>query len=139
MEYTKQQYLEAMKHCIKGGSCSDCHLGNATSCRNAIIGFTLNYIEQSEKAKAAIANNRKSIDKAVDDALEKNDRSVCIFISKDGNTSINIDPYKPEEKPKWIADKDITGRVCGYVCSECGCYNSITTAFCPNCGEKLSV
>lgn len=139
MEYTKEQYLDAMKRCIKEDGCSNCDLKPEVGCRDRLFKFALDYIDQLEKDHTRLSyNQKKLLDATIDDALSTNDKSISIFISKDGMASININPYK-EEKPRWIIDEDVTGHVYGYVCSECGCSNRITTAFCPHCGEKLSV
>ena len=70
------------------------------------------------------------IHKIIDDAMEKKDRTVMIFIGKDGMT-IHVDPLN-DTKPRWV-DKDTT-----CVCSECGSTNKWPSPFCPICGEKLA-
>lgn len=65
--------------------------------------------------------------KIIDDAVEKKDRNVTIFISG-GNTSIYI---RPEEKPMWIKSNG------WYKCPECEQEFRTVSLYCPACGEKL--
>lgn len=76
------------------------------------------------------------IHKLIDDAMEKKDRRVSIFITKD-TTSINVEPLI-ESKPRWIFKERYRGRYTP-VCSECGYeYAKEETPYCPCCGEKLA-
>lgn len=87
--------------------------------------------EHEEEPKNETPN--LDIHKIIDKAIEKNDRSVSIFISPNGIT-INVCPYENEE-PKWIYhehDNDYN-----FECSECGSISEFPTPYCPHCGEKL--
>lgn len=75
--------------------------------------------------------NKEDIHKIIDDAMEKKDRDVTIFIGKD-LIHITVTPLE-NTKPMWI-DKDTV-----YVCSECGSRNTWPAPFCPICGEKLAM
>ena len=71
------------------------------------------------------------IHKIIDDAMEKKDRSVTIFISKDA-TTVSVYPY--EDKPReWVPREDTMG----YLCPECNVWQKHPTNYCSNCGEKL--
>lgn len=75
------------------------------------------------------------IHKIIDDAMEKRDRSVTIFINKDA-TTVSVYPY--EDKPReWIPQQDHLGRPDGFKCPECGMWEGNTSPYCPSCGEKL--
>jgi predicted amidophosphoribosyltransferase len=73
------------------------------------------------------------IHKIIDDAMEKKDRSVTIFITKD-TTSVSVYPY--EDKPReWVLR---TGNaVYPWVCPECGDTFKESSRHCPSCGEEL--
>lgn len=77
-------------------------------------------------------NFRTDVDihKIIDDAMEKKDRSVTIFITKDA-TTVSVYPY--EDKPlEWTKNKGGT-----HTCPSCGEYQDFMTPYCPYCGEKL--
>jgi rubredoxin len=73
-------------------------------------------------------NPTVDIYRIIDDAIEKKDRSVMIFI---GNGSMQVSIQPAGEKPAWI-ERD--GR---YICPECGVSQRGCTVYCPECGEKL--
>lgn len=79
------------------------------------------------------------IHKLIDDAMEKKDREVTIFISKD-HTHITVSP-RENTKPVWIEEESITGSFSRsrYRCSECRGFNDYPSPFCPVCGEKLAM
>lgn len=79
------------------------------------------------------------IHKIIDDAMEKKDRSVRIFIS-DVGTTINVAPID-NHKPHWILKyKEGRGRwPDSYICSECGIEQKNIACYCGFCGEKLSL
>lgn len=76
------------------------------------------------------------IHKIIDDAMEKKDRSVTIFIGKEG-TTVSVYPY--EDTPReWIPSRiDVTGVCNGYYCPECGALSFSASTYCHMCGEKL--
>jgi uncharacterized Zn finger protein (UPF0148 family) len=67
------------------------------------------------------------IHKIIDDAMEKKDRNVTIFISGE-NTSVYI---RPEEKSMWVKKNG------WYKCPECQNESRQVSIYCPNCGEKM--
>lgn len=76
-----------------------------------------------------------TIHKIIDDAMEKKDRRVNIFMSEIGVT-INVEPLV-EHKPHWIPLRYKRGNLI-YKCSECNIVNRDLVPFCPYCGEKLT-
>ena len=77
----------------------------------------------------------KDIHKIIDDAMEKKDREVTIFISKD-HTHITVSP-REDTKPRWIFHPNHV-RALKFECSECGAFYSDVSPFCSQCGEKLA-
>lgn len=71
----------------------------------------------------------------IDDAMEKKDREVTIFISKD-HTHITVTPHT-DNKPRWIHHQLDRCRY-KFECSECGAYENHMSSYCPHCGEKLA-
>lgn len=80
------------------------------------------------------------IHKIIDDAMEKRDRSVSIYIGQSCVT-VNVTPYEKEEPARWIYNRHT-----GYgQCSECGheiepeVYRGCIywPNYCAECGEKL--
>ena len=70
------------------------------------------------------------INKIIDDAMEKKDRTVTVFITG-GNVSVSVSPL--EDAPhKW--SKVLAGIS---KCPECGYKTNYESAYCPDCGEKL--
>ena len=85
-----------------------------------------------------IDSKNVDIHKVIDDAMEKKDRSVSIFMM--GSTaSIRVEPLEKYD-PRWILHNE-DGRThirrYGFECSECHGYSSEGTSYCPHCGEKL--
>lgn len=81
------------------------------------------------------------IHQLIDDAMEKKDRCVMIYIGEAG-TTVHINPY--DDKPlEWIERK--TGTIdnpyfhIDYECPSCGYYVRIKSPYCPFCGEKLKL
>lgn len=81
------------------------------------------------------AGTDKTVDihKIIDDAMEKKDRTVNIYISEHG-TSIYVAPHK-DGRPEWIVKKDLNG----YYCPECDGWSRTTVQYCPHCGESLKL
>ena len=77
--------------------------------------------------------DKELLNHLIDEAMEKKDRTVTIYISSTG-TSVTISPIELT-KPRWIYVND-DGGACQ--CSECGRYQTWTTPYCPECGEKLA-
>ena len=73
------------------------------------------------------------IHKIIDDAMEKRDRTVSIFI-RDGDAHITINPYE-DEKVYWIYHEG-TDKY-SFECSNCGIDSEFQTAYCPSCGEQM--
>lgn len=84
-------------------------------------------------------DKKVNIHKLIDEAMERKDKKVHIFISELG-TNINIEPYEPEKDPGWIVceeakDECITWYK--YMCPTCGHIIRNFTPYCPICGEQL--
>ena len=79
-------------------------------------------------------DDRTAVDihKIIDDAMEKKDRAVIIYISAYG-VNVNVSPYS-DEPLRWIR---IVDNIRPFECPSCGTNNSRPTAYCPECGEKL--
>lgn len=83
-------------------------------------------------------NTQVDIHKIIDDAMEKKDRTVCVFMTQYG-VRIQVDPID-EHKPHWV-EKDVAAgpyRHYQMKCSECGYETNNPTPYCPACGEKLA-
>ena len=68
--------------------------------------------------------------KIIDDAIEKKDRSITIFITGD-NMSVYVNPL--EEPARWLKTESLLTSQC----SNCGLKSTVETQYCPDCGEKL--
>lgn len=70
------------------------------------------------------------INKIIDDAMEKKDRTVNVFITGE-NVSVSVSPLD-NTPSKWV-------RVMGGIskCPECGHKSNYESPYCPDCGEKL--
>lgn len=83
--------------------------------------------------------NNVDINKIVDDAMEKKDRQVHIFIMSD-TVSVNVTPLSDSD-PKWIIrETKKPGRhfpVREFECSECHVWVKDPMPYCGFCGEKL--
>ncbi len=83
--------------------------------------------------------NNVDINKIVDDAIEKKDRQVCIFIS-DVGTTVKVQPLSASD-PRWIVRevKRPGSRFPKreYECSECHVWSDKIMSYCGYCGEKL--
>lgn len=89
-------------------------------------------------------NANIDIHELVDDAMEKKDRRINIYISNYG-TSVYIEPIRDEDEPHWI---DITPEPDPekdnfffhsilYRCSNCGSTTKFSSPYCPVCGEQM--
>ena len=105
--------------CPKGGASEE----NCTKCWNS-------------EAPNTEPTTEIDIHKIIDDAMEKKDREVMIFISKD-HTNVSVIPVN-STKPRWIESEGNSIR-CRYKCSECGAFTTTPSPFCPLCGEKMSM
>lgn len=74
------------------------------------------------------------INKIIDDAIEKKDRSVMIFINGE-TTSVSINPI--EGPLKWKTFNTPDGYI-SYKCPNCGVTTDYQTQYCSECGEKLA-
>ena len=69
--------------------------------------------------------------KIIDDAMEKKDREVWIFISGIG-TTVKVRPLE-DSKPMWIRLKNCDA----YICPECHRPSTKASLYCSDCGEML--
>lgn len=80
--------------------------------------------------------NNLDINKIIDDAMEKKDRFVSIFIMG-GTVSVKVEPLESRD-PRWIIDKNkMHLHGWDFECSECHGRSAEGTSYCPHCGEKL--
>lgn len=93
------------------------------------------YKESTDEFK--LTNN--DLHKIIDDAMERGDRQVHIYIMKD-NVSISVRPASEDDGMKWIEEKVIDP---GYYdpftfrCSVCGYkIHNETPHYCPDCGAE---
>lgn len=75
------------------------------------------------------------INKIIDDAIEKKDRSVMIFINGE-TVSVTVNPI--EGPLKWIPYSTPDCYI-GYKCPNCGVVTNFQTQYCSECGEKLAI
>lgn len=101
--------------------------------------------EEVNKPKEPEAFNNKidvdTIHKIIDDAMEKKDRSVSLFINEDG-MSVNVYPYETGLQT-WVTTYEDTGVPCftrpKHSCPNCGSPSERLTPYCPYCGEQLKM
>lgn len=98
--------------------------------------------EPIDQAKERLFKSLDDIQKIIDDAMEKGDRSVHISIVGDG-VDISVQPYKEgDEWGEWIevkSDRDdlpLTFTV-GYRCSKCGHHHPHMSLYCSICGSRM--
>lgn len=71
------------------------------------------------------------IHKLIDDAMEKKDRSVSLYISEHG-VSVTVTPL--DEPTKWEETGNSNYPI---QCSNCGVSQKYATSYCPECGEQM--
>lgn len=76
------------------------------------------------------------IHKIIDDAMEKRDRTVSIYISH-GCMTVNVTPYEKEEPARWMLRQKGDGYP--YECSACGVEAKYPWSYCPHCGEQMKM
>lgn len=76
-----------------------------------------------------------NIYKIIDEAMEKKDRSVSIFIHNN-NVNISVYPYSNEEL-RW-EEKPTYFTTAHFACPSCGQTQAYCTPYCGLCGEKLA-
>lgn len=79
----------------------------------------------SERGNEAIS----MIKSIIDEAMEKRDRTVSVYIHDD-TMSVSVTPIGADE-PRWIPKEG------GYVCSTCGRWQINASRYCCDCGEAL--
>lgn len=89
------------------------------------------------KPKHTVAHERDSnpvnIHKIIDDAMEKRDRTVSIYIGESG-VSVNVYPVD-QDKCQWIYHEDCDRY--NFECSNCGMDSEFQTTYCHSCGELM--
>lgn len=75
--------------------------------------------------------NISMIKSIIDEAMEKRDRTVLVYIHGD-TMSVSVTPIGADE-PRWIPKDG------GYVCSTCGQWDHHPTRYCRLCGEALKI
>lgn len=125
---TKEEVIKCFEICSGSGlSCRGCPLEGETltePCKTIVDHNALQYLRCSD--------NAVDIPKIIDEAMEKKDRSVTIFIGAQG-TTVNVYPYQ-ETEARW--------QPIGYQgqevrCSECGYVSRWEAPYCSKCGERL--
>lgn len=114
---------------IKDGPvCGKCNRGpgpsNCTDCWNTEMPE-----EKKEEPKI-------DVHKIIDDAMEKGDRTVSIYIGQSCMT-VNVTPYEKEEPARWIFKTDHYPPK--FICSACDGMNDCMTPYCPHCGEQMKM
>lgn len=74
------------------------------------------------------------IHKIIDDAMEKRDRTVSIYIGEAG-VSVSVYPVD-HDKVQWIYREDDCC-LFRFECSNCGADYEFETTYCPSCGELM--
>lgn len=92
--------------------------------------------EPIDQAKERLFKSLDDIQKIIDDAMEKGDRSVHISVVGDG-VSLNVYPYKEEGRGVWSAIVDDDGWTRSHRCSKCGFEARFETPYCPHCGNEM--
>jgi len=86
--------------------------------------------EPINQVKDRLFKSLDDIQKIIDDAMEKGDRSVHISIVGDG-VDISVQPYKEEGRGEW---KLVNG---DYYCSKCNMMERYPQLYCPACGSEM--
>lgn len=129
-----------LEHCTRCGELTDeyelFHIKDPSNMRAEQLCPVCykDYLAEPEKPIQESSKPATDVDihKIIDDAMEKKDRSVTIFINKDA-TTVSVYPY--EDKPtEWIV-LDRNGN--WFRCPECGSTYRDMSPYCPECGEKL--
>ncbi len=102
-------------------------------CSKDICPYMVNPVLDEPKPSMASIVDIQAI---IDDAMEKKDRMVSIFISPSG-TTVNVQPLD-DKKPRWMYSENAPMYDYQFKCSECGAFNNGPSPYCPVCGEKLA-
>lgn len=91
----------------------------------------------SENTSKLVAQITPKIDisKLIDEAMEKKDRSVMVFIS-DVGTTVKVNPL---DKPAWKPMPNKNGTKYTYMCSACNRSSDKAYVYCPWCGESIGL
>lgn len=92
------------------------------------------YSEETEKDNTS--STSIDIHKIIDDAMEKKDRSVSLYISEH-SVSVTVTPLD-DEPIHWIShlDDDLY-RAHPFECSNCHHCSSSVSVYCSDCGEQM--
>ena len=94
-----------------------------------------------DQTKERLFKSLDDIQKIIDDAMEKGDRSVHISVVGD-KVDVSVQPYKEDEWGEWIEVKSdydnlpLTFTV-GYRCSKCGHHHPHMALYCSICGSRM--
>lgn len=106
---------------------------NCTLCWDQEVGD----VEATETSALYADNLQVNIHKIIDDAMEKKDRCVSVYISESG---VSVTVTSLEEPTHWerivLSDDSLFGRV-RYRCSNCKITGNYASHFCPACGEEM--
>ena len=81
-----------------------------------------------------LSKNISMIKSIIDEAMEKRDRTVSVFISGE-NMHVTVAPLGADE-PRWIPRK-IEEDTFRYICPVCGEWEDFESRYCRTCGEAL--
>ena len=100
--------------------------------------------EESVEEETPVTDDKNisMIKSIIDEAMEKKDRSVTVYISGD---SMHVSVYPlDEDRPRWIDPMknkraDVKDRlyISHWLCSCCGASSTYRSRYCPTCGEAL--
>ena len=108
--------------------CPDCKKKHEEDLERTRQNFQAQFGEKAVEKKADV-----DVYKIIDDAMEKKDRSVVLYIGEHG-TSVYVNPYK-DDKVVW---KGTPGAKRPY-CSNCGREAEGAYPYCPWCGEQVAI
>lgn len=114
--------------------CADCH--GTVERPNFKPREELKETAPIDQAKERLFKSLDDIQKIIDDAMEKGDRSVHISVVGDG-VDISVYPYKEEGRGEWSAIVDDEWWTRGHRCSKCGFEVRFETPYCPHCGNEM--
>ena len=128
MKLTKEEILKATECYFDNCSCQGCPMDSVKKSEmkdRTCVQFLLGQYRELIKEPVSTID----IPKIIDEAMDKKNRSVTVFVGPQG-TTVNVYPYQ-ETKPHWISKDN------GYICSECGSRAEFPWLHCPTCGEGL--
>ena len=119
-------------------SCADCKYAAAPSdqepckyCFNTDPRSAKPYWTPKKEVPVTDDKNISMIKSIINEAMEKRDRTVMVYISGE-NMHVSVTPLG-EDEPRWIPKDG------GFACSVCGQWDLRRGRYCRVCGEALKV